>query len=154
AVPSELQEWSRVARLPVAAAARVCRVSDRRGAAAQELERCDRRDGAAPQRLRGRVGADRRAEVPLLDPAELPAERHQLLLHAAARAECGAMVDAREERGSLQLSLLGRGAAGVFRNGGRREGAGQEVVSLYEQPFLVEVGRQRRDVEGAARAAD
>ena len=37
--------------------------------------------------VRRRVGADRRAEVPLLDPAELPAERAGLLLHAAARPE-------------------------------------------------------------------
>ena len=36
----------------------------------------------------------------------------------------------------------------------RGEDAREEVVSLHEQPLLVEVGRQRRDAEGAARRAD
>ena len=40
-------------------------------------------DARAAQRVRRRVGADRRAEVPVLDPAELPAER------AAASTTCG-----------------------------------------------------------------
>ena len=43
-----------------------------------------------------RLGADRRAEVPLLDPAELPAEHPRLLLHAAARPERRAVVAARQ----------------------------------------------------------
>ena len=60
------------------AAARVPRLPRRRGAAAPELERRPRRRRStllnASQR---RVGADRRAEVQDLDPAELPAERRR-----------------------------------------------------------------------------
>ena len=59
-------------------------LSGRRRAAAPELERRARRDARAPERVRGGLGPDRRAEVPVLDPAELPAERPGLLLHAAA----------------------------------------------------------------------
>ena len=82
----------------------------------------DRRDARAAERVRRRLGADRRAEVPLLDPPELPAERPRLLLHAPARPERRAVVAAREVGGSLRLSVLGRRAEGVHRNGGRGAG--------------------------------
>jgi uncharacterized protein YecE (DUF72 family) len=39
--------------------------------------------------------------------ARIPAEHHRLLLHAPARAQRGPVVAAREERGPLQLPLLG-----------------------------------------------
>ena len=85
-----------------------------------------RRHAGAAERVRRRVGADRRAEVPLLDPAELPAERRGLLLHAAARPERGAVVAPRQGRGPLQLPLLGRRAAGVRGHGRRRAAAREE----------------------------
>ena len=47
------------------------------GTASPELERSDRRDAGAAQRVPGRVGANRRAEVQALDQAELPAERRR-----------------------------------------------------------------------------
>src|SRR5882762_2871111 len=64
------------------------------------------------------------------------------------------MVAPREVRGSLRLSLLGRRAEGVQRNGRRRPPARQEGVPLYQQPFLREIGRQRRDDQAAARRTD
>ena len=64
-----------------------------------------------------------------------------------------AIGDTRQERRPLQLPLYRRRTAGVFRNRERREGAGEEVVSLREQSLLVEVGRQRRDAEGATGSA-
>jgi hypothetical protein len=50
------------------AAAGVRRLPGCGGTAASQLERRRRRDARAPERLRRGVGADRRAEVPLLDP--------------------------------------------------------------------------------------
>ena len=89
----------------------------RRRAAAQQLERRPRRHAVAAERVRRGVGADRRAEVPLLDPAELPAER------ARASTTCGCTAGTRssggsttELGGSLQLPLLRRRAAGVRRD--------------------------------------
>src|ERR1051326_9177180 len=63
--------------------------------AAQIVERFDRRYADAAERLQGRVGPDQRAEVPLLDSSELPAERQRLLLHAAARAKRRQLVETR-----------------------------------------------------------
>ena len=120
--PAELQGHAGLARLPRRPAARVRRLPGRRRTASSELERPDRRDAGAAERLRRRVGADRRAEVPLLDPAELPAERPGLLLHAPARPERGEVVAAREVGRPLRLPLLGRRAEGVLRHGRRRAG--------------------------------
>ena len=100
------------------------------------------------------LGADRRAEVQILDSAELSAQRDELLLHAPARTERRAVVAARQERGSIQLPVLSERAEGVLGDRGRGKDAGEEVVSLHEQPLLIEVGRQRGDAEGAARRAD
>ena len=92
------------------------RLSSRRRTAALAAGATHRRDAGAAQRLRRRVGADRRAEVPVLDPPELPAERRRLLLHAAARPERDEVVAAREVGGSLRLPVLGRRAEGVLRD--------------------------------------
>ena len=50
-------------------------LSGRGGTAAPQLERSAGRHAAAARCLRRRVGADRRAEVPVLDPPESAAER-------------------------------------------------------------------------------
>ncbi len=63
------------------------------------------------------LDADRRAEVPVLDPPEPAAERPDLLLSAPARAKREAVVEAREVRGSLQLSVFSRGAGAVCGSG-------------------------------------
>ena len=110
----------------------------------------DRRHAGAAQRVRRGLGADRRAEVPLLDPAELPAERQGLLLHAAPRPERGAVVAPRQVRGSLQLSVLGDELQEFAETAGAAQSAGEEVVSLHEQPLLGEVGGQRGDAEGSS----
>ena len=81
--PAELQGDAGLARLPRAAPGRAHRLPRRRRTAAQELERSDRRDAGAAQRISGRMGADRRAEVQALDQAELPAEC------ATASTTCG-----------------------------------------------------------------
>ena len=106
AVSAQLQGHARVARLSGAAAARVSRLPGGRRAPAQELERRVRRHAGAAERVRRRVRPDRRTEVQAVDPAELSAQRHELLLHAPARPERRAVVDAREERGPLQLPVL------------------------------------------------
>ena len=54
-----------------------------------------RRDAAAARRVRGRLGADRRAEVPALDPPVPAAERADLLLPAPARPQRRAVVEPR-----------------------------------------------------------
>ena len=116
AVSAELQGQPRVARLSRAAAARLQRLPGRRRAAPPELERRHRRHAGAAERVRRRVGADRRAEVPLLDSPELSAQRDDVLLHAPARPEREAVVAPRRGRGSLQLSVFREGAAGVRRH--------------------------------------
>src|SRR4029079_18289953 len=132
----------------------LCRLPDCRGASPPELERCNRRDALAAQRVRSSMGPNRRAEIPLLDSAELSAQCEELLLHAAAWPQCRAVVDARQERRPIQLSLFRRRTARVLRSRQRREGAGEEVLPVREQPLLVEVGRQRGDVESAIRTTD
>ena len=77
-------------------AARASRLPGRRGAAPSELERSARRDAAAARRLRRALGADRRAEVPALDPPEPAAERADVLLPAPARPERRAVVEPRK----------------------------------------------------------
>ena len=118
----------------------------RRGASSPELERRLRRHAGAAERIQRRLGADRRAEVPLLDPAELPAER------AAASTTCGftggtpRSGGGTKSGGPLRLPLLGGRAARSSRtrpDAARR--AREEVVSLHEQPLLREIGRERRD---------
>ena len=109
----------------------------------------------AAERLRGGVGADRRAEVPLLDPPELPAERPGLLLHAASRPERGAVVAPREDRRTATTTCTRRRNCRSSRE--TADAARQLVkkaVSLHEQSLLGEVGRQRRDDQAAARRAD
>ena len=88
AVSAELQGRAGVARLP----RRSCCARFADYPVAVELRHRSWSDAlgetlALLNEFRRRVGADRRAEVPLLDPAELPAERRGLLLHAAARPE-------------------------------------------------------------------
>ena len=73
--------------------------------------------------VRRGAGADRRAEVPVVDPPEPAAERADVLLHAAARPERRAVVEARQVRGPLQLPVFGRRAGAVRRSGARRRRA-------------------------------
>ncbi len=107
AVSCQLQGRAGRARLPRAAAAAPSATTRSPWSCGTAAGATPRRDAGAAQRLRRGLGADRRTEVPLLDPAELPAERHELLLHAAARPERRAVVAARQERGPLQLPVLG-----------------------------------------------
>src|SRR5262249_36036720 len=120
-------------------------------ASTQELERSDRQHADAPERLQCRLGADRRAEVPSLHPAELSAECDRLLLHAPARPERGEVVDARKIGGPVRLSLLVRRAEGILRARRSDTCAGEEDLSLYEQSFLGEVGGECRDDQAAPR---
>src|SRR5206468_7395629 len=106
------------------------------------------------ERVRRGVGADRRAEIQVLDPPELSAERDGLLLHAPARPQRREMVAPRQVRRSVRLLVFRRRAARVLGNGRRRAAPGEEALSLYEQPLLGEVGRQRGDDQAAARRAD
>ena len=76
-----------------------------------------------------------------------------LLLPAPARPQRRAVVEPRQLGGSLQLSLLGRGAGAVCRGGGSGVARGQEGLRLRQQPLLGEVGRQRRDPQAPARPA-
>src|SRR5688572_33099123 len=100
------------------------------------------------------MGADRRAEVPVFDPAELSAQREDVLLHASARTERQAVVAARRHRGPLQLPLFRQRAAGV--RGHRRCGESDcaEIVPLHEQSLRGQVGGERGDAEGAAWRGD
>ena len=153
AVPRELQERPRYARLPRMAAEGVQGLPDRRRAAPPDLERRPGETLQAAGRLRRRLGADRRAEVPAVDPPVAAAERADLLLPAAPRPQRRAVVEPPELGGSLQLPVLRRGAGAFRRGGGSSVARGQEGVPLREQPLLGEVGRQRRDPEAPARAA-
>ena len=56
--------------------------------------------------LRRGVDANRRAQVSPVDPTELSAERPRLLLPASARPQRREVVAPRQERGSVQLSVL------------------------------------------------
>ena len=88
-----------------------------------------RRHAGAAEHVRRGVGPDRRAEVPLLDPPELPAQRRGLLLHAAARPQRRAVVAARQVGGSLQLPVFSRRAA---RSSPKRRSAAKALVKkLY-----------------------
>jgi uncharacterized protein YecE (DUF72 family) len=92
-----------------------------------------------------RLGADRRAEVPLFNPPELPAERQGLLLHAAARPERREMVAARQVGGS-GTTICTRDELKEFTE--TAAGARELVKKAYlytQQSLLREVGRQRRD---------
>ena len=104
------------------------------------------------QRARRGVGADRRAEVPLLDPPGPPAEPAQPLLHAAARPERGEVVDARPSRRALQLPLLAGRNRRLRRHGHPRASARPEDLRLHEQPLRREGGGERGDA--AARRWD
>ena len=110
--------------------ARLPRLSDRGRTAPPQLERSDRRDADAAERLRRGVGADRRAEIPLLDPAELPARTskgfYYMRLHGRNAKQ---LVDARQVRGPLRLPVFERRAEGVRRDGRRGAAAGEEAIS-------------------------
>src|SRR6476659_1589582 len=122
-------------------------------AAPPELERSTGGNAADACRVRRRVGPDRRAEVPVFNPAEPGAECPYVLLSAPARSECGAVVEARVLRRSLQLSLFSRRAAAFCRGRPGRGTGGGEGVRVREQSFLGEVGGERRDSETRSRSA-
>ena len=121
-------------------------------AAAQQLERSRRRHADAAERVRRRVDADRRAEVPLLDPPEPAAEREDVLLHAAARPERGAVVEARREpriatttctqTDELQPIAETATAARAHR---------EEGLSLHEQSLRREIRRERGGASSTSR---
>ena len=75
----------------------------------------------------------------------------RLLLHAAARPERGAVVEARQVRGPLQLPVFGRRAEAFLRDGRRRAPAGEEVLSVFQQPLRLESRRQCRHDQTSAR---
>ena len=105
------------------AAAHVRGLSGRRRAAPQQLERRHRRNARALERVRRGVDTDRRAEVPILDPAELAAERDR----ASTTCAC---------------------TAGTPRSGGRTTQAEDRYNYLYSADELQAVHRDR----GAATA--
>ena len=109
----------------------------------KQLERCRsaRRCDCSTRHKAAWVQIDE-PKFQLLDPSELPAEHRRLLLHAAARTERRAVVEARQVGGSLQLPLLGRRAARVRRNRERRRRDREEGLSVSEQSLLGEVGRR------------
>ena len=91
-------------------------------------------------------------QVQDLDPPEPARQREDLLLPAAARPQRGAMVEARQVRGPLQLPLFARWSS--TRSSRRRKTRRASVKKAYclrQQPLLREVGRQRRDHQGQAR---
>jgi len=118
----------------------------------QQLERQHRRHARPPEHIRRRMGADRRAEIPLVDPSELSAERGELLLHAPARPERGEVVGATRSRKSATTISTPRRADKFPRPRVR-----QTIVKklyLYTNIISREVGRQRRDDQATARRAD
>ncbi len=126
----------------------------RRRAAASQLER---QPGARRSQLLEAFGA---AWAQIDEPKfktsirqDLLPERPDVLLPAAARPQRRAVVDAREVRGPLQLSVFGRRAEAVRRGGRRGRRGSEEGVSLRQQSLLGEVGGQRGDPQAPARAA-
>ena len=101
------------------AAPHVSRLSNRGGAASSHLERQGRGHAATAERVRRGVGADRRAEIQVLDPPELSAEREGLRVHAPARQERRELVAPRARRRSLRLPLL-EGRVPAVRGYGER----------------------------------
>ena len=134
-----------------AAAAGASRLSGRGRTAAPELERPRRRDARPPQRLRRGLGADRRAEVPILDPPELPAERagfYYMRLHGRNAAQWWRH-DKSEDRYNYLYSADELQEFADTADAARRHR--EEAVSLHQQPLLRQVGRQRGDDQAAAR---
>ena len=116
-----------------------------------QLERSARRHAAAARRVRSGVDPDRRTEVPVLHPPGSAPERSHVLLPAPPRPQRRAVVEPRTIRGPLQLPVFGRGAPAD--RPGRTPGIarGQEGVSVREQSFLGQVGRQCRDPQTRSR---
>ena len=153
--PASFKDATVVARLPRRSASRVRRLSGRRRAASSKLERRDRRDARAPEHVRRRLGADRRAEVPLLDPAELPAERRRASTTCACTAGTPTKWWRHEKSEDRYDYLYSADELKEFSDtADAAEAAGQEALSLHQQSLLGEVGRQRRDDQAAARRAD
>ena len=139
--------------LPGAPAPSLARLSRRGRAAASKLERsrsarhwrCSTSSRPRGCRSTSRSSASRSGRT------ICPTSR--LLLHAPPRPERREVVAPRRLGGPLRLSVLGRRAEGVLRDRRRRADAGEEAVSLHEQPLLGEVGRQCGDDQETARAA-
>src|SRR5690349_10471335 len=100
------------------------------------------------------MGADRRAEIPIVYSAGFERPAGGSLLPAPARTQREGVVGPRGVRGSLQLFLFRRRAATDCEQGARRTGDGEEGLPVLEQSLLRAVGRQRGDVEEDARRAD
>ena len=83
----------------------------------------------AARRGRRRLGADRRAEVRIVDPPGRCGRTRRSDLPAAARPERRAVVDPRAVRGSLQLPVFGERAPADRRQaaGGARAGARSSI---------------------------
>src|SRR5690606_10936611 len=118
------------------------------------MERRLRRHARAAQPARGGLDADRRAEVPLLYPPELAAEREGLRLHAPARPQRRAVVASPGSRRALQLPVFGEGAEADRRDGGGDGADRQEGVSLPQQPLRLEGRGQRGDAQAPHESAD
>ena len=146
AVSGQLQERAGVPRLPASGCSRPSRTIPSPwscGTAASATT------PARPLQLLGEHGA---ALVQIDEPKfrfsirqDRLANVKTLLLHAAARQERRAVVEARKVRGPLQLPLLGVGAGAVRRSGRRGVTRREEDLPVREQSLLREVGRQRRD---------
>ena len=115
--PPSFKNTDADARLPGVAARAVARHPARRRAAAQDAGATSRATCASTARgARRGVGADRRAEVRVLDPAGPHARTRRpffyMRLHGRNAAQWW---DARARRGPLQLPLLGGGTRALRR---------------------------------------
>src|SRR5450759_2834166 len=131
------------AGLPERAARRLQGLPDGGGTAPPVLERRGCGHARPPRRVPGRVGADRRTQVPSVDSAGSCAEHRALLLHAPARPERRPVVVSGGPGGPLQLPLFDGGVAAVCRSRVRGRPGGAEGVPLLEQPLRGEVGGER-----------
>ena len=95
AVPGVVQARPGRRRPPRLADEVAARLPGRRRAAPQDVERRRQDDAAGPERVARGLGPDRRAEVPPVDRAELPAQRRGLLLPPPPRPQRQGVVEPR-----------------------------------------------------------
>ena len=152
--PPGFQRRAGVARLPRRPAPRLRGTTRSRSSCATAAGATPARDTLALlERVRRRLGPDRRAEVPLLDPPELRCRTctgcYYLRLHGRNAAQWWRHDVARR---SLQLPVLAGGAEARSPTPLSAASAGVRKVYLYlEQPLRREVGGQRDDAQAPAR---
>ena len=131
------------------------RLPARRRAAPSLVERRAPDTVDAARRASRRLGADRRAEVPLLDPPGSRCRTSDVLLPAAARPERRAVVGPRASpRIATTISIRREELAADRREGARRRARMVKKAYLYlNNHFAAQAGRQRRDAEEDARRA-